>query len=816
VSNLPPALYEWEQQALIGENRAEVIATICEALRDKTGVLDLSLVAFRSIPPIEGLGFHTLQISSNSLLDNPPDLTRCGALKSLTLNLNGLSVPPELGHLKGSLTNLSLFGNRFGQLPTDFKELSLLKDIDLSANPLEATPDLSAFSELVNVRLSNCDLTQAPSIQGLPKLKLLDLSCNAIQVPPDLGDCPVEQLYLSNNQLLAVPDVRGRRIEALDLTRNEITDLPNWLWEDPPIASAAESIINLARNPFTEESYNRLLVERIAGFHVIYDRAQPPIQGDEWIEYSLSAESMTWLNAAVGMDPVVLQRLTTRWFEIQRTEADRTAPLAKLLHDLRGSQEFKESESTRRDLIERTVSVLEGLAYNDELRQRAYVEAIDGLAGCEDRATACLGDIAAAVYADQIKENPAAVLVFARQLHCLEVLNAMASDHVRAKLAQGVPMDALEVPLALRVKFANIPTLAAKLPPGQPKVMRFEALAKITPQDFELMQERLIEADEDTPRVVEFLAENHIWKAWLDRNPEVASAIAYLDSSVRQEEERKLNDLKKASSKAFTSNTHMKLMNELAKNYKKSVHDLYAALSAACLRGLLPQALKRLAESGNPQALMHAHKDGWTAESVQALESPPPVTIDEGAGASIASLTDAVRNIAQAHWKNARLSARPRFGELISQIALPGGAGVVAQAQGVQGIPERIGDQTVNEIVHRVLMNPTAQKYARSGKGAEYRKGESESFDLLIEEVTRRIVGLEIQARVARVQRDAREARVSEIIESTRRTEIDSRGDDTSAEVAANTTAPTQGTSQSTRTVVTERSRDARRVAQTE
>src|SRR6185369_12417569 len=173
-----------------------------------------------------------------------------------------------------------------------------------------------------------------------------------------------------------------------------------------------------------------------------YDRAQPPIQGDEWIEYSLSAESMTWLNAAVGMDPVVLQRLTTRWFEIQRTEADRTAPLAKLLHDLRGSQEFKESESTRRDLIERTVSVLEGLAYNDELRQRAYVEAIDGLAGCEDRATACLGDIAAAVYADQIKENPAAVLVFARQLHCLEVLNAMASDHVRAKLAQGVPMDA--------------------------------------------------------------------------------------------------------------------------------------------------------------------------------------------------------------------------------------------------------------------------------------------------------------------------------------------------------------------------------------
>src|SRR6185369_13808824 len=114
----------------------------------------------------------------------PLDLTRCGNLKSLTLASSRLSTPPRLGHLKDSLTDLSLYNNDFRHLPEGFRELKHLTHIDLGANPLADTPDLSEFKELFALRLRNCNLTQAPSIQGLSKLKHLDLSSNAIQVPP--------------------------------------------------------------------------------------------------------------------------------------------------------------------------------------------------------------------------------------------------------------------------------------------------------------------------------------------------------------------------------------------------------------------------------------------------------------------------------------------------------------------------------------------------------------------------------------------------------------------------------------------------------
>ncbi|MEM1041991.1 MAG: DUF1963 domain-containing protein [Bacteroidota bacterium] len=160
----------------------------------------------------------------------PPEITRLGALRSLTLEnrqAHGFTLPlrdltPEIGRLR-SLEALAINGAALADLPPEIGQLENLEALTVGTCDLTSVPDaVWHLPRLKQLSLAGNRLGSIPADLDLPALTSLNLSRNALRtVPAALADLPaLDHLALEGNPLEALPDAL-RSVPRLKLTIEE-------------------------------------------------------------------------------------------------------------------------------------------------------------------------------------------------------------------------------------------------------------------------------------------------------------------------------------------------------------------------------------------------------------------------------------------------------------------------------------------------------------------------------------------------------------------------------------------------------------------
>lgn len=144
-----------------------------------------------------------LDLSSNKLTGNVPNLSALINLKYLNISNNNLS----------------------GDVFTSFSTLSNIEEIYVGDNAFtSSSANFSNFSNLIALDIANCGFTAVPT--SLQNLKSLNVSRNNITDYSNLSAIPnLEELKISGNQLTAIPSVVGNlaHLKTLDASNNSLT-----------------------------------------------------------------------------------------------------------------------------------------------------------------------------------------------------------------------------------------------------------------------------------------------------------------------------------------------------------------------------------------------------------------------------------------------------------------------------------------------------------------------------------------------------------------------------------------------------------------
>ncbi|MCB6994678.1 NEAT domain-containing protein, partial [bacterium 210820-DFI.6.37] len=167
-----------------------------------------------------------------------PDLeydkdTSFTALTSVGFNNCGLTALPDwVASGKDTLTSLGLSNNTFTDIPKQVEELTSLKSLTASGNPIgEVTLDFSKLTNLTSFNMSQCNATKWPSaVAKAENLTSLNLSENKIsEVGEDIKNLTkLTTLNLEKNYLLEYPEaIKGlANLKTLNLNYNGYTSIP--------------------------------------------------------------------------------------------------------------------------------------------------------------------------------------------------------------------------------------------------------------------------------------------------------------------------------------------------------------------------------------------------------------------------------------------------------------------------------------------------------------------------------------------------------------------------------------------------------------
>ena len=155
-------------------------------------------------------GLETLVLADNDLTEISGQIGRLRRLHMLDLGHNLLTaVPDSLGDLDGLSDFLYLHDNRLASLPASLQGLSKLRYLNISENAFEIFPDC---------------------VCGMASLIELRASDNAfISLPDSVGRLSgLRELHLRNNRLTSLPKTIGalRELRQIDLRGNPLRDLP--------------------------------------------------------------------------------------------------------------------------------------------------------------------------------------------------------------------------------------------------------------------------------------------------------------------------------------------------------------------------------------------------------------------------------------------------------------------------------------------------------------------------------------------------------------------------------------------------------------
>ncbi|XP_044916881.1 ras suppressor protein 1 isoform X2 [Felis catus] len=198
---------------------------------------------------------------------NQPEVDMSDRGISNMLDVNGLSVPPNIAELK-NLEVLNFFNNQIEELPTQISSLQKLKHLNLGMNRLNTLPrgfgSLPAL-EVLDLTYNNLNENSLPgNFFYLTTLRALYLSDNDFEIlPPDIGKLTKLQiLSLRDNDLISLPKEIGEltQLKELHIQGNRLTVLP------PELAYLYSRIFGTTLGPWWKQAYDAAQEKRESSF----------------------------------------------------------------------------------------------------------------------------------------------------------------------------------------------------------------------------------------------------------------------------------------------------------------------------------------------------------------------------------------------------------------------------------------------------------------------------------------------------------------------------------------------------------------------
>ena len=170
-----------------------------------------------------GMGAPTVQVKNNiiefsglnadTMFANFPEaFCYVQNVESLKLSSHSfVKVPPCIQNYKRTLRKLDLHNNKLTSLPAEISNLPFLESADLSGNALTTLPNVSGWTAISNLNLSNNPglILDNAGLGNLTRLELLDISGNKLAELPD-----------------AIASLT--RLKDLNISGNSITEVPAW------------------------------------------------------------------------------------------------------------------------------------------------------------------------------------------------------------------------------------------------------------------------------------------------------------------------------------------------------------------------------------------------------------------------------------------------------------------------------------------------------------------------------------------------------------------------------------------------------------
>ncbi|WP_060477853.1 NEL-type E3 ubiquitin ligase domain-containing protein [Pseudomonas monteilii] len=484
LANLRAALEAWQRQRvsfLDGVRRRRVVTQIRRAWRRKSVgasdddyILHIEGERVGSLPVLPaGIDFgHIRQLTLRDMDLTHIDedfLRRFSGLRELRLQDNRLtSLPAGLERLT-SLRTLNLAGNRLTLDASGVSRLamlSMLRELDLSANPLGNVPDLSRLQHVRVLSLRATGLQTIPSARELPWRGLTDLRENQIR------------------QVTGHVASLQARLHRLAL-------------HDNPLEPVSESLL---------ESLSE----------------QTPTASRRGSYQHADADSKCmnqWLGE--GSQSARLHR-TEVWERLQ--QEPQSTDLFRFLADFAASDDFRRHPRYYRARVWR---VLELCAENTDVREAIFWQAA-GPRSCEDQLLFLLsqieirGIIALSGAGEGRAQDEATLLRLGRSLYRLDQIDRIAARHIQfVEQNPYALVDDVEVYLAYRINLAGRLDL-----PGQPLNMHYADYSGLTGADILRAGTEVLEG-ENIEVLSASLAEREFWQSYVrNRYPERFEALA--------------------------------------------------------------------------------------------------------------------------------------------------------------------------------------------------------------------------------------------------------------------------------------------------
>jgi len=426
---------------------------------------------------VAGLTLDGMRVGS---LPNLPPQIRFDHVRHLSLkNMRlGDDVAYFLKCFKG-LRRLDLDRNRLTRLPEYFSRMPELDSLSLPRNQL-------ALTEYTRRKLAD-----------LSTLRLLDMSHNPVGGHLDVSNMrELHTLLLQDSRITDVPSGLGRLayLDQVDLRDNWITLLPEWLFRATRSFSQA---INLGGNPLSVSTVTALSRYREeVGIGMGY------VDDDRPRATELKARAL-WLP-----DEVANRNAIRRGIWANLRDDSESAPLFGLLAQLSGTAD---SRHVREDLSRRVWEVLQSTHDSVELREQVFqlaahpVNCADGAADIFSQMEVLMEVEKATQQSSHRQGSPGELLKLGRGLFRLSELEKIALTYAREHASE----DPLEVSLAFRVGLAKVLEL-----PGQPKHAQYVEFANVTNEGLEVAHSQVRTA-ELSPSLLRFMTQLTFWKTHL-------------------------------------------------------------------------------------------------------------------------------------------------------------------------------------------------------------------------------------------------------------------------------------------------------------
>jgi hypothetical protein len=398
------------------------------------------------------------------------------------------------------LRQLNLQGNRLTTFPSVLSEMRHLTDLYLPDNRIEL------------------DVLAVHRLKNMTRLRSLDLSGNPLKLAPDVSRMPgLQTLQLSETGLDGWPvglfaQPRPHNI-YLDLRNNPITRIPDVAPGSFRAELLARTVINRELRWLSPQNLDtlRLYIESVG---MDPERPYPPrgtLDSADWIEGLTESQ---WMSR---------QQI---WFEVE-DEFDSLAFFNEI-RKLTQSADFTAGGNYRADLTAKVWRMLEAMAEDSKLRVRLFNEAA-APTQCVDGGTQLFNAMGVQVLIHEAYALGRVDLIEAQLLELavgksrLDELGAIARKRVAARLSEGErfrrvdelgnvtgTIDEVEVHLAYMTDLAERLDL-----PWQARGMQFRKIAGVSRQMIDAAFERIV-ALEEGDLLVDRLLDQPVWMTWLE------------------------------------------------------------------------------------------------------------------------------------------------------------------------------------------------------------------------------------------------------------------------------------------------------------